>query len=139
MSTVQPLVGKRREQGEKPLTDLSAGDPWAEAPFFAVDPDGTLEHEHITGWRKDSLICGIFHGVRVANKQGPANKQRPYAVFMDDDGNRFRVYTPGQLQYQLKDLPVGTYVEMTYLGKDLNERDGVEYHNFKTLANIETN
>lgn len=130
MSTpTTPIVGKLRQNRQ--MRDLSAGDPWSESPFYGC---GEIEHEHINSWPAGTTIAGIFKGLRTANKSKAKSEQREYAVFETDDGEKFRAYTPGQLKYQLGLLEVGTYVEMTYVGKEYVESAGQDLHQFKTLA-----
>lgn len=128
------LVGKPKK-GDRVLRELTAGDPWADAQFYAV---GEANSEHVKAWPVGGVICGIFRGLRVSNKNGPESKQRDYAVFDLEDGGKIRVFTPGQLHYNLSNIPTGTYVEMTYLGKEMIARLETEVHKFKVLADLQT-
>jgi hypothetical protein len=127
-----PLIGRRRE-GSK-LVNLSEGDAWGESPFFGPLTEGKGS-EHVTAIEEGQSICGIFHGLRISNKKGPESAQNDYAVFMTEDGDRFRMFTPGQLRYQLStNVKVGQYVEITYLGKKYVEDLDRDVHQFTVLA-----
>lgn len=126
------IGGSRRENRQ--MRDLSAGDPWAESDFFAPTATGETGSEHLKPWPKDATLAGIFRGMRVANRNKPANDQRDYAVFETDDGTRFRCYTPGQLKFQLGQAGEGNYVEMTYLGKEYVEAHSKDLHQFRVVV-----
>ena len=125
------LVGGVERAGVE-MRDLSAGDPWSEATFFAPTVTGDTGSEHLQPWPVNGVIAGIFKGLRTANKNGPKDKQRAYAVFEDDNGGLFRCYTPGQLRYQLELVEEGAYVRMQHLGKEYVESQGKELHQFNS-------
>jgi hypothetical protein len=126
------VIGKRREN--QTLEPVIGKDPWAEAPFYALSQDGETNSEHLLPWTKDMTIAANFHGLRVANKDKAPTEQRDYAVFKTDDGMLLRAYTPGQLKYALEQIEVGTYVEITYLGKEYVERLKKDIHQFDVKA-----
>lgn len=123
------VIGKR-DEGRK-LQDMTAGDPWAEAPFYGVG-EGS---EHVQGISVGDQICAIFHGLRVANK-GKAVKERDYAILETVTGEKLRLFTPGQLKHNLLNVAVGTYVEITYLGMQYAEKLERDVHNFKVQADV---
>lgn len=122
------IIGKRNE-GRK-LRDMNAGDPWAEAPFYGVG-EGS---ENVNGLAAGDTVAAVFHGLRVSNKNGPKANQRDYAVLETLDGEKIRLFTPGQLRYILDQLEPKTYVEITYKGKEYVEDLERECHQFDVKA-----
>lgn len=125
------IIGKRRENTN--MKPVIGEDPWKESPFYAQTTDGEVKSEHLLPWSVGMTLAGIFEGLRVANKQKAATEQRDYAVFRTDDGELFRAYAGGQMKYALSQIPEGTYVEITYKGKEYVERLSKEVHQYDVL------
>lgn len=122
------VIGKRKESVK--MKELSGGDPWAEAPFYGFGEG----NEHINGLEAGTVICATFNGLRVSNKKGPALKQRKYAVLTLENGDKIRLFTPGQLHYYLDQIAPNSYVEITYKGMEYVEDLGRETHQFHVKA-----
>lgn len=123
------VIGTLRDKNE--TTELR--DPFAEAPFFAA---GESNSEHINSLKEGDTIAAVFHGLR----QSKVGKKSWYARLEADNGDKIRLFTPANLKGQLmsKDtgdyrVPVGTYVEITYLGMESVEgiNDGDPIHQFE--------
>lgn len=107
------------------MEDVSAGDPWSEAPFYTW---GETQSDKLISIAVDETIRGRFHGLRTA-KEG---KKSRYAIMETLSGVKFRVFTPGQLVYFLDNrCEKGDYVEITYRGKEYVEDIQEEAHQFK--------
>lgn len=127
----QNTIGRRREDIE--TKDVFGADDWADTPFYAYSPTGEVNSEHLLPWAPGVMICTNFHGIRQT-KNDVESKRRLYGIFMDDDGNRIRAYLSGQLSAALRRLEPGTYVEMTYRGKEFVEKEGKELHQFDIVV-----
>ena len=125
------ILGKRRaEDGMAALRD-----PFAEAPFYGAGKGS----ENVKALKEGDCISAIFHGLR----QSKTGKKSWYAKLQTEAGERIRLFTPGNLKGQLmvKDtgeyrVPVGTYIEITYLGMEVVEdvNNGEPIHKFDLLV-----
>ena len=131
-TTGNPIIGKRRDA--EAMGTLQ--DPWAEAPFFAPPSKTGKESEHITVLNEGDAICAVFHGMRES-KNDVAAKRRKYAVLQTEDGERLRLFTPGQLAGILKNVAQGSYVEITYRGREAVEGYDDPLHQFDVLVGKE--
>lgn len=126
MSTPQPLIGKRNE-GVK-TTPVMTGDEFGETPIFGFNVE--QEGDYLRNWPVNGLLAGKLVSLRATKTEDP-DDSREYACIESVDGVKFRVYTPGQLRHQLAQAGIGSYVEMTYLGKEKVEGFKAMLHQFK--------
>ena len=119
------------EAGRK-VTDVNQGDLWADTPFFA--PGLTENTEFKLAWPIGQTLAGVLRGVREKKNAGPKSCKH-YAILESTKGARFRVEAPGQLRHNLSELAAGTYVEITYKGKENVEGIG-ELHAFDVKKEV---
>lgn len=135
--TGQSIIGKSRA----PESMQTRQDPWADADFYGADASS----ENITCIEPGQAVCGYFRGIRQAdNKFGSL-----YLTMETEDGVKFRLFAPRHLAGQLIELPkgqlpkkfdlsscerrveIGTYVELTYRGVEVNPNGEDETDTYK--------
>lgn len=132
-ATSNTLFGKKRQGAT--LNDLSAGDAFSETLIFAPGMAPENESEYLKAWPVGAEICGVLKSLRTTKPQEPGRKPQNYACLEAEDGQLFRVYTPGQLRYALENKAgIGAYVEMTYTGKEFVEKIGEDCHQFEVKS-----
>lgn len=135
-NTTAPVIGQRRE-GVK-TKEVFGEDAWQDTPFYAYTPTGDVGSEHLLPWSIGMSICANFHVLRRTKNENE-NKRRDYACFITDDGQKLRAYVSGQLRAALERLDAGTYVEMTYRGKEYVESQKQELHQFDIVIPEDAN
>ena len=111
---------------------IMQGDAWQDSAFFA--PGMETDSEHKLAWPIGQTLAGVFHGIREKKNVGPKSCAH-YGVFETSTGTKFRCDAPGQLRYNLQNLTVGTYIEITYLGKEEVEDKGL-CHKFELTGEV---
>lgn len=129
MTTNQRVIGQKRKDVE--VTTMQ--DPWGDAPFYAPPSKTGKESEHVTVLSEGDVICANFFGLRTSKHDIPA-KRRKYAVLELEGGEKIRLFTPGQLAGVLKNVASGTYVEITYMGREKVEGYDDPLHQFEVLV-----
>lgn len=126
MSTPQ-VIGQRRENVK--VREITGEDPFREAPFYAAGA-GT---ETLNGIAVDTMICGIFRGLRESRTANSSGSKSHYLCMELEGGDLIRVMAPTQLRNVLTDEKVenGTYIELTYKGEKAPvSGEGRAYHLF---------
>lgn len=126
---MQTIFGERKN-GVNLVKKTGGRDEWKDSPLLSCGDKTTEEigSEYITGWTKDQLVCGVFHGFTPAKYEdtprGRKQIKRGVAYFKTLEGAPFRIYTTGSLEGTFKKTPENTYLEIVYLGKENREIDG---------------
>jgi len=113
---------------ETKFVEKSYRSPWADSPWF--NPGQKENSEHEFAMTEGTEMSGVFHGLATTKVAKEADR-RTYGKFIDKKGNYFRIRTPGQLEKNLSELEVGTYVKISYLGKVAVEGYKEPIHQFK--------
>lgn len=81
-------------------------------------------------WAETPLFAGTYNGSISKQIRGEA---RTFHTFTDDDGAEYEAWGTAILDSRLKDIVPGTFVQITYLGKNAQTKRGVLAHNFDVL------
>lgn len=97
------------------LKEVLAVQPWSNSPIFSPGYEG--KSEFISNWAEGETLMGVLGGkVKFATPEGEDNEA--YVALQTETGEWFRAYASGQLKFLLRDISIGEYVELTYLGKE---------------------
>lgn len=118
------IVGRGR-QSDEVRENLTAGDPWGEAPFYGA---GASDSETVNRIEIGDTVRAIFRGLR----QSKTGHKSWYAVLETEDGEKLRMFTPGGLRYTLENrTSLGDLLEITYLGLKEVEGQPKPLHDFQ--------
>lgn len=139
MTTTNLLIGKRKAQAA--LVPAHEADQFSETPLFGVGVNEEAQlakgNEFLKAWPIGATLAGVFHGLKTMKLKDGEDEPTQYIRMESVDGIKFRAYAPGQLAYRAAQLEKGTYVEITYRGKEPVDLNGVTRNVHQFEVNIE--
>jgi len=88
----------------------------------------------------DVIATGTFAGTSFVKAYDPKQPDVPQHTIIDESGISLKLNSAGQLNYLLKNVPEGSLIEVTYLGKEkIKGKNGklVEANQFEVHELIE--
>lgn len=79
-------------------------------------------------FKKDKVIQGIYTGSKTVTT---TNGETSLYTVEDKDGKTTDVWSTSLIDDFFKNMPKGTEVKITYLGKEKSKKGGREYHAFE--------
>ena len=136
-ATQQPnlLMGQRKANAN--LIDMRPDDTFSETVLFGVACK--LESEYVKLWPIGATLAGIFKGFKTMALKAGEDSPQSYIKMEALDGVKFRAYAPAQLLNRVEQLPLETYLEITYKGKEeATLKDGAtrNVHAFDVQAEV---
>lgn len=90
-----------------------------------------------TGENAIKEIEGIYTGSYIHHSTYRSKPTETTVYSFDDGGGVKSVYSKGQLDYKMKNIKVGTWVRVTYLGVEYVEKLDKDVHQFKVEVDKE--
>jgi hypothetical protein len=114
--TQQPnlLMGQRKANAH--LIDMRPDDAFSETVIFGVACK--TESEYVKAWPITTTLAGLFKGWKTMALKAGEDTPQSYIKMEGLDGVKFRAYAPAQLLNRVEQIPLGTYLEITYKGKE---------------------
>lgn len=81
----------------------------------------------------ETIVIGEFKGTEMVKAFDPKQPDVPQHTVLDEEGVEIKLNSAGQLNHILKNVPVGTCIEIIYLGKEKIKVNGrqVEANQFE--------
>jgi len=99
--------------------------------FTKYEPDRNPTWEKEVG----SILEGVYVGKRTLMTEN--GETRLYTV-EKKGGEKIDVWSSATIDNFLGNMPIGTEIQIKYLGKEKSKKGGREYHNFEFGYNKET-
>ena len=120
MEQTQLLFGQRKAKAN--LQKLVTEDEFAETPIFGHNVDEAKKQAEgnpfLKDWPVNGVLAGTFKGQRTMKLKEGEKEARTYMRMVTVDGQKFRIYSPGQLRFLAESqIKMNQYVEITYRGK----------------------